>query len=692
LPTPPGFETFFIETKAVWKFAPSGTVPKGMLKTWLQLFSPPAGAEKEREGALAIRLWWLGLLAVALLKIWAVAGDEIQTAKSDATSYAWSTHVLVWGNAGDSLPTHPPGMALVAGTIAQLGIPWRLALELLYLAACAGLAAVLAGLLRSRVISFLIFTIMAWHPWTFAGFHDFMADPFVLVVSVALLACMLKALSQPSAQWRWSLFFATGVLLFLWAWSRYEEPLVYGTWALFALLAWALSQKELQPAPLARRLALLISPVLISVLLGAAAQKANTSHFGINAKAQIGMPGLMALMKALYRIQPEREMLYVPITHQALQSACQVSPTLKRFEASLLDTNASTVKSGERVCKVPGEAGSWVNWLITQSFPSDARVANELMLLAAAEVNDALRTGKLPARNAHFPFDPNWRLWSRQLPAALREAWHQGASLKTWTEGPLPSASTWYEVVFDQAALRRTANVATDLIVGNGLISAPVGTFDSVVLTSDEGQFLGVYPLSMGTNSQEFHFRIAPRKKPKSYNVELFRRGERRFKEPFQFDPARPWMAEKTSTTAALAGTDEKITFSFSFQTAGYSPKFARFQNCQDFAAAAAKRIFEITLTLTALVVLFGRPRERVRIRQILACLLLVAGWLFARIGLYGLIKAMEGWDAERYMRCVSPLFILLLVLAIALIAAIVRRQFGNVETMPPVMENQAKP
>ena len=61
-----------------------------------------------------------------------------------------------------------------------------------------------------------------------------------------------------------------------------------------------------------------------------------------------------------------------------------------------------------------------------------------------------------------------------------------------------------------------------------------------------------------------------------------------------------------------------------------------------------------------------------------LACLLLVTGLLAGRAALYGLIEANVGWGAERYMRCVSPLFVLVLFLATAAVAALLRKMMSK--------------
>jgi hypothetical protein len=232
---------------------------------------------------------------------------------------------------------------------------------------------------------------------------------------------MFLVLGQPSSQWRWRHFAGIGVLLFLWEWSRTEDPLVYATYVLFAVLAWAVARREPDPATARRRRALLAFPFLLVLLLSTAVKLGNFSRCGIYAKSLISSPGLMALMKALYRVKPDEQLRYGPVTRQSLAAACQASPTLGVFEKALLDPQALATRYGQDITRRTGEFGPWPNWLLPQSLPANAQEANALMLQAAAEINSALRERRLPSQPAFFPLDPNWRLWLPDLlPCCVR--------------------------------------------------------------------------------------------------------------------------------------------------------------------------------------------------------------------------------------------------------------------------------
>jgi hypothetical protein len=58
--------------------------------------------------------------------------------------------------------------------------------------------------------------------------------------------------------------------------------------------------------------------------------------------------------------------------------------------------------------------------------------------------------------------------------------------------------------------------------------------------------------------------------------------------------------------------------------------------------------------------------------------LLLASGCWIARAAFYALIEANVAWGAERYLRCVSPVFILVLFLAAMLAGGILRFSRGK--------------
>ena len=408
-----------------------------------------------------LRLDWKWiLLVIALTKLWAVAGSEIATVNPDAYGYATSANGMIWWVGDGALPAHTSGFAAIAGIVSQFGVPWRLALELFYLTACALLAGVIAEILSSRTIGCLLFALLAWHPWTFSGFADFMPVPLVLVLIIALLAVMFWVLSRFSDPWRIRTFAGLGLLAFLWSWCRLEDPLIYASYGLFALLAWWLTRSTSHPQSPIRRIVLLALPAMTILILGTGVKVINYIEFGVYAKSWSDAPGLVSLMSALYKVKPEQQIHYAPVTRQSLAAACAVSPSLQRYQDRLMDPHDPQTLVGEKVTKIPGEFGPWLNWLLPADiWLGDVQDNNIVMLRAAAEINEALRSGRLPSRPAFFPLDPNWHLWLPDLLPQTAEALRQGMSMKAWNIDPFVKPE--WESVFDAAANRRTPGKLT---------------------------------------------------------------------------------------------------------------------------------------------------------------------------------------------------------------------------------------
>lgn len=417
--------------------------------------------------------WLLGMLAVAIAKVWAVAGAEVRAEVYDAHGYAraaLSPAKLFWGSVWDSMPSHPSGFPFIAALFGQLGVPWRLGIEILFLFACGGLAMATASLLRLRLAPVVMFAAMVWHPWTFRGFCAFMADPIVLLASVALLAIMFHVLRQPCCKWSWWPFLGMGLVLFLWEWSRREEPVVYGSYALFAALAWVLARREENPAPSRRCAALLALPVLVVLVFSSGVRILNYRHYGVYAKSRIEAPALLELMKALYRIRPERSLQYVAVTRQSLEAACRVSPSLRPYQTKLLDPDDHHFTWGLRN-GAPGEFGPMLDFHLLECLPGKDRTASDTMFASASEINAALRDGRLPQRQVLFPFDPNWSAWLKNAPTCFVSQLRLVAG--TERSSPLSEHSSEdceIQDNFDAAAHRRTVSVYPRVLRGSGWV------------------------------------------------------------------------------------------------------------------------------------------------------------------------------------------------------------------------------
>ena len=302
---------------------------------------------------------------------------------------------------------------------------------------------------------------MTWHAWTLAGFGAFMCEPFVLVMLTALAAAMGGILAEPPALWRLRPFLAVGLLLFFRNWSRSEDPLVYASCFCFIAAAIVTNRLVLGKWSLPpRSLRLLAVPLILLFVMSQGVNSLDYLRYGVYAKSKMGSPGALALMKALYRIKPEREIRYAPVTRQSLTAACIASPTLARYRDKLLDLGIGAVIHGEQVTRVPGEFGPWLIWVVINRLPMDSRESDALRLKAAGEIDVALREGHLPERKVWFPLDPNYRLWLPDLLPRFKERLRQAVSTactEEHAENSKLASARWSSSIMRPVAARPTS-------------------------------------------------------------------------------------------------------------------------------------------------------------------------------------------------------------------------------------------
>jgi hypothetical protein len=406
-------------------------------------------------------------------------------------------------------------------------------------------------------------------------------------------------------------------------------------------------------------------------LLSTTVKLGNYSRCGIYAKSLISSPGLMALMKALYRIKPEEQLRYAPVTRQSLTAACQASPALGLFEKDLLDLQALATSYGQQITGRPGEFGPWLNWLLPQSLPGDAQEANAVMLQAAREINSALRERRLPSQPAFFPLDPNWRFWFPDLlPCCVRSLGYC-ASLEAGP-GWAGAGGVVQERVFDVAANRRTAATHPRLLQSEGSIYSAPGVIDEVAATDKKGLLIGAAAVTTNVWGGGLVFRLHANvpKEPENYGLAFMRAGKVLFSD--RGHDLRAW-----TNAVALPDSGTKLAYACAFSI-NEPPNKARLGIWERKGPVLYQVLVWAGLLSSALAIFLGGNREQLPYSRLLACLLLAGGWLAGRAALYGLIEANVGWGAERYMRCVSPIFVLVLFLATAVAAAWLRRVRGR--------------
>ena len=394
-----------------------------VIRRGLRYCVQPAISEALRT-SITVGAFEIICLLVLCLKFWFVRNCDVIAMAADSSSYAtWSLHPFT------SMPTHSIGPSLCAWLSRQLGIPWRLFAEALYGVSCYLLCRRLRTLFVSRSLPICVFGSLVFLPNTFEIFTVFLSETIqasatVLIVStVVRLVSLEKPADSPAA------FFELGLWLLLWGLTRAELPLILGTLILvFGGLriggAWCGESRGF------RVLFLHLVPLLVLLVPLNGLCWYHQARFGVFSASFIEAPGLIGLMKQLYRIGPGSSIKYAPVTRDMLSLACDASPVMAHYRRVLLNPEHPQTLVGEKYVNVEGEPGPMLNWLLPVAVGGDFGFAesNWLMLAASEEVENALLDGSLLSRPAFFPVDPNVSLWFDGLLPSVWTAFYRGLS------------------------------------------------------------------------------------------------------------------------------------------------------------------------------------------------------------------------------------------------------------------------
>lgn len=348
-------------------------------------------------------------LAVALFKLWLASGEEIAARFQPLddlwqmlaaahtywfpTTYDWTTYV------------RPPIYPLWVAGVNLIGVPLRIATEILYLASALIFVLSLAQAKVPRIVAFIVYLFIALHPATFSLFNyslpDTLYSPLLLLTLAALLSMWVRRHERNLGG---HAILAGIVLALLWN-VRPETVLLSGLLFLFFLLAGAILAKETGGMRAATRplAIMLLTPCAIIFLSTLALKTANYLAFGLFTSTEISAPGFTAASKALLRIKPEKSERFIPVTKQARAVAYAASPAFRELQPFLESPNFGMLET-ERSLGLQGEiAAGWFYWVLRQSAAAAGHGQSPVAMDAyfqkiADELNAAFASGRLSSR------------------------------------------------------------------------------------------------------------------------------------------------------------------------------------------------------------------------------------------------------------------------------------------------------
>lgn len=452
----------------------------------------------------------LAFVALALAKLVLVSHHEILVWGFDDAGFAHAGAAGYWGQPyGQYSHTRQPVYPLFLAWSRDLGVPARLAIELVWIGACWALVRAVRACGGNPLVALAAGALSLFHPWTIVWFDRLAQDnlyaPLVLVFLSSVAACISEA--DKKRAWRWGLLAAVSGALG--ANTRPEAMLLYGTLAVGAVLSLSLWSLRLHDRRTARRnlLAAFLVPLLAMQGLTLYLTHENRRHIGVAVTTDFMLPGIKRLYSALLAIPPDPNGPgalpggghdpRLPITRDVRDKAYAVSPTFATLRPWL--DGDRRMKKFARGCfnqtGVQGEFGAWTVWALreaawksrrsqTRKGWNSARELSEFYGRAADEIRAAMADGRLESRAAPVPFmPPEWRAIAVRWPRSLRASWSLMADVP-YQRMFSPDGAARLKPEFDALALRRTmpATLADDpkAIVPRSAWFTPerVGRFD----------------------------------------------------------------------------------------------------------------------------------------------------------------------------------------------------------------------
>jgi hypothetical protein len=369
-----------------------------------------------------------------------------------------------------------------------LGMPARLAYDLLWCLAALVLGGALCRWTGSRLAGAIAALFLIFHPAGITLADRALAEnilPPLVALCMALGMEYWQARHAPRRRWILGVIFG---LCCAAAYHTRREGIVLG--APLVLLAVVWLRPMWRPKDWrSLALGLFLGPIAAIILMGTAISALNYHTWGFWARCQLLSPGYNAALKALYRIKPLQENpRYVTVTNETRRAAYAVSPTFAELEPVIEGQLAPLVQQRDYGIGTPrGEfPDGWFYWDIREAAARtgwylDTATAEKKYSAIAKEINAAVDDGRISSRAVFTnALSPEYDRWLPQLPnatwAALKlflnlESTRINLTNRDVTEDVNPSELSYY---YSMAGRRRELGKISVHMAG--WIQAPAGS------------------------------------------------------------------------------------------------------------------------------------------------------------------------------------------------------------------------
>jgi hypothetical protein len=355
--------------------------------------------------------FWIACIVLTVLKFLLVSCEEI-VARYQPLDDLWQIMAAArgyWFGIGYdySRYAHLPAYSLWIAVVYFTGIPLRLAMELVFLAAAFVFTFALIRAGFKRVAAPILYAFLIFHPASFQLFNYTMPDTFYASVLLFALAALIVLWVNRESVWAIKYAVLTGVSFAVLWHTRKETILIIILLAAFtsAVVLWLWRSGKLRRSAVGLLMVIIVIPTLI--LFGASflVRTANWLKFGLFVSSEMDAPGYKAAYRALLRIRPDIPIRFVPVPKEVREKAYRVSPAFKELEPFLEGEFSRWAEAEtQKHMGIQNEiAAGWFYWVLRQAaaeagYHSSARQADAFYRRVATEINAAIDDERLSGR------------------------------------------------------------------------------------------------------------------------------------------------------------------------------------------------------------------------------------------------------------------------------------------------------
>ena len=334
-----------------------------------------------------------------------------------------------------------------------LGLPYTFTLTAVYGLVCWFFTHVLRNFFHNKIILGIIFTFLYFLPscQSLETLVRVYRNSMAPVLALLVIAMLWEMYFRRNCKWNIAFFILTG-LCFAAFWNLREDSIwlmpVFLVGCIITAIQMGVDHKLRVGKFFHAKLLLVVIPLVVFSLCNVGIKAVNYHNYGIFVRNELSEGGFANLMKAIYAVEPEEDIVRVSTPKSTVDRLYQVSPSFATLQTAL-DANFNAGWDQNDGTLDGQIQDGWFFWClrdcIVQSGYTTPTIINDFCQQAADEINQALDNGTLEKRSGMV------------MPTSIMSPWRSEYA----KELPLAALDTF-------AAIARYEDFNLSLVVSGG--------------------------------------------------------------------------------------------------------------------------------------------------------------------------------------------------------------------------------